>query len=173
MAKEIYKREDAEENLFRECLLKYHSIESCRSTGKIDMEYHIDLYLGNGLSVDVKSQKRINRSDMEPSDKYTWIELRNSSGRRGWLYGRATHIAFAMGNHYLMVERRHLVDYTEKVLRSMKLIDGQTQKYIITEKGKGFAPYKIYSKNGHDKIMMVRVKDLRGLNHVMVVRDAG
>lgn len=169
MAKEIYKRIDEEEELFRRCLLEYHNIESCRSTGKIDMEYHIDLYLGNGLSVDVKRQKKVYSADDKASEIYTWLEFKNSSGRKGWLYGRASHIAFAMGDHYLMVDRIHLLDYADKVLNANNLItkDG---RFVIAEKGRAYEQYKVYSKNGFDRIMMVEVEDLRGLRHLIIHR---
>jgi len=173
MAKEIWKRIDPEEELFQKCLLDFHGIESCKSTGKIDMEWHIDLYLGNGLSVDVKSQKKVNGLDKKPSEEFTWIEFNNSSGRRGWLYGRASHIAFAMEDYYLVVDRRHLVDYSAKVLEANGLInrDGKLLAIIKTA-AVNYEPYKVYTRNNLDKVMLVEIADLKGLTHLIVKRDA-
>ena len=170
--KEPWKRIDPEEELFRKCLLEFHDIESCRSTAKIDAEYHIDLYLGNGLSVDVKAQKKVHFWDKVPSDKYTWVEFKNASGRWGWLYGKATHIAFALRDYYLMVDRRHLADYAQQVLKAKGLLN-EDGSMIPSPKPKYYKPYVIYTRNNLDRVMLVEIKDLLGLNHLIVKRDAG
>lgn len=171
MSKPAWKNIDQEEKIFQCCLWEFHQVESCRSTGEIDMTWHIDLFLGNGLSVDVKRQKKVYGTDKEPSEKYTWLEFNNSSGRRGWLYGRATHIAFAMGSYYLLVDRKQLLDYSLKILEVKNLLT-ETGKPKATRAKGVYLPYVVYTKNNLDRVMLVEVADLKELKHLIVRRDA-
>jgi len=169
------KKIDEEELIFQYSILVNYNIDSCRSTAKVDMFDHIDLFLGNGTSVDVKRQKRINIYDKEYSTVYTWIELKNVRGNPGWLYGKASHIAFALEDHYIVVDRLSIVKWIESILNKYNLItDG---KYNISVRNKSYVPYKIYTRNKpnnntHDKNILVEISELKKLNHVILKRDA-
>lgn len=169
------KRIDKEELIFQYSILTHHDIDSCRSTAKVDMFDHIDLFLGNGTSVDVKRQKKINIYDTTYSTTHTWIELKNVRGNPGWLYGKATHIAFALNDHYIVVDRLSMVEWMENILHKYKLVtDG---KYNISVRKKSYLPYKIYTRNRpdnntHDRNILVEISELKRLNHVILKRDA-
>ena len=65
-------------------------------------------------SFDAKAPKKINSFDPEPSKTHTWIELNNTKGNIGWLYGKATHIAFEHEGWFLLVNRKKLVNLIEE-----------------------------------------------------------
>ena len=169
------KRIDEEELIFQYSILTHHDIDSCRSTAKVDMFDHIDLFLGNGASVDVKRQKKVNIYDKNYSTTHTWIELKNIRGNPGWLYGKATHIAFALMNHYIVVDRKEMVEWIKNLLNKYKLIkDGE---YVISKKQHRYIPYKIYTRNKpdnntHDRNILVEISELKKLSHIILKRDA-
>ena len=89
------------------------------STIESDRYEHIDFVITWGkpldtahpaasYSVDVKAQNTAENGEE------TWIEIRNTQGGKGWLYGEADLIAFDQGDTFLVVERVTLKDWIEK-----------------------------------------------------------
>jgi len=73
-----------------------------------DTQKHVDFHLtknGKNIRVDVKSEKKVNRSDTNTQTDKIWIEYLNVNGNAGWLNGSATHIAFQDGDTYLIIDR--------------------------------------------------------------------
>jgi len=63
---------------------------------------HIDFHLTSEedegtmtAMVDVKSRKRIDRSDNDFNDEWVWIEFKNVRGKEGWIHGIADFIGGA------------------------------------------------------------------------------
>ena len=95
-----------------------------KSSKEDDIKKHIDFYLekqGKKFSVDVKSAKRIRASDKDVSFKYTYIEIRNVKGEKGWVLGEADYIAFELKNHFLLIKREEIIRYIKKLIKENKL----------------------------------------------------
>ncbi len=92
---------------------------------KQDQFKHIDYYVQIGddakISVEVKSRKKIKRSDTNLNDEYVWIEFKNVQGNRGWLYGKADCIAFEREDDFLIVNRKSLARLCEKLCDLTKI----------------------------------------------------
>lgn len=92
---------------------------------KQDQFKHIDYYVettnGSKISFEVKSRKKIKRSDNNLNDEYLWIEFKNVQGNRGWLYGKADCIAFERENDFLIVNRKSLARLCEKLCDLTKI----------------------------------------------------
>jgi hypothetical protein len=106
----------------------------------------------NSLKFDVKGLKKINRSDNTYQDENAWVEGTAVDGRKGWLKGNADYIVFERNNHWLLVERQELWDFTTSKLK---------ENNYKTGKGK----YMIYTRlNRKDKITLVPFEDIRKLS---------
>lgn len=90
-----------------------------------DQFKHIDFYVDiggdNKISVEVKSRKKIKRSDTNINDEYVWVEFKNVQGNRGWLYGKADCVAFERENDFLIVNRKLLARLCEKLCDLTKI----------------------------------------------------
>ena len=103
------------------------------------------------LKFDVKARKRINRTDHEFQDTYTWIEGTDIKGNPGWVKGQADYICFELEKHWLIVRRLNLMNF---ILDRLE-INGFRQ-------GRGI--YEIYTRpNAKDKITLAIVDDLARL----------
>jgi hypothetical protein len=97
-------------------------------------------------SVDVKAQNTAENGEE------TWIEIRNTLGGPGWLYGEADLIAFDQGDRFLVVEREKLKDWIEKNV-AREYVDRAT-----------LALMKVYTRVGKkDMITLVKTFHLKGL----------
>lgn len=93
-------------------------------SSKEDMYLHYDLVVhmknGKSLRVDVKGLKSLGHGRQKSGD-YHWIELKNVSGAKGWLYGKADLIAFQTSeDDFMFVERKKLVEFTEMLIEGME-----------------------------------------------------
>jgi hypothetical protein len=125
------------------------------STIDSDRYEHIDFVItwGNpqnphepaaSYSVDVKAQNEL--ADC------TWIEIRNTQGEAGWLYGNADLIAFDKGDKFVVVEREVLKDWIEE----------NVAKEYVTEARD--AHMKVYSRpDKNDMLTLVKTYHLIGL----------
>ena len=103
------------------------------------------------LKFDVKARKRINRTDHEFQDTYTWIEGTDIKGNPGWVKGQADYICFELEKHWLIVRRLNLMNF---ILDRLEM-NGFRQ-------GRGI--YEIYTRpNAKDKITLAIVDDLARL----------
>lgn len=110
-----------------------------------DINKHFDLTIK--YKVDVKSLKKVLRTDDGPNENVHWVELVNVNGDKGWLYGEADFFAFELEEYWVIVSREKLIKLIER-----KLVNKET---IIPIK------YHLYSrKNRKDKLTLVKTLDL-------------
>ena len=115
-----------------------------------DMYDHIDYWLtlpdnAKRWGVDVKGNNL-------PDE--IWIEFKNVNGKKGWLYGGATIIAFDMPEEggFSIVDRDELAFFCEKHVRNEKVDD------------KKYAYLKKYTRKGRqDVITMLKLHDIKAL----------
>lgn len=151
-----------EERIFQHSVKKYKGWDCTKSSAYDDIYKHIDFYLENGWSVDVKAHKRINWSDDNVTYKYVWVELRTVKGRKGWIDGEATHIAFSITDSYIIVSREKL----------RALVKSKLQNNRWRYKDKRPLPYIIYRRENYmDKIVLVPWEDIMKLGIKKIKRD--
>ncbi len=112
-----------------------------------DINEHWDLKLE--FKIDVKSLKKISRSDIETNEFYHFIELKNVLGKLGWLYGKADYFAFETNEYWILVSKAKLQDFISQKI---------TKKYVSNVDE---SLYCLYTRNGRkDVITMVKTIDL-------------
>lgn len=97
--------------------LKAFGIDSS-ATGFKDQIRHIDFFVSFEGAVDVKARKRLSRAD-SVQDEFVWVELVGNSGRKGWVYGACTHIAFERERDFVIVPRLALADLCEELVEDI------------------------------------------------------
>lgn len=123
-----------------------------KSSDEEDMFSHIDMTV-DGMTVDVKGMKKLNRSDADVNPDIHWIEFRNVHGNKGWIYGEAEYIAFEIVDGFIMIKREELLEWCREKIADKKIGD---KKEL----------YKLYRRNGrNDIISLVLVEDLLLLPH--------
>ena len=125
---------------------------------------HIDLKLEiyNSLSqkkelitVDVKSQKKTNRSDQKPDNEWTILEYKNVKGNAGWLHGKATHIAFEREDDFVTIPRHEILKWAKT-----KLEKDSNGNYLYAKNTSDYK-YKLRNRTGtQDLITQVRFTDM-------------
>lgn len=83
--------------------------------------------------------------------KWVWIEVKNSQGQPGWLYGDADFIVFETLEDYLFIPRKKLVNLVhENVDFNSPIVQNLWE-----------AKYKIYQRAGKfDQITQIKLKSL-------------
>ena len=125
---------------------------------------HIDVYFRLGdkcrTTFDVKAQKKVNRYDENANDEYTWVELQNNQGFRGWAYGEEKYLAFEWENAFIIVERAKLLD----------LVNNNKVEGLITE-NRDIFEYCQYqrSKYGNEDIcVLTPIRDIIEIAHKII-----
>jgi hypothetical protein len=118
-----------------------------------NIDQHWDFHISKdaeNFKVEVKSTKRINRTDSGTQINYTWVELRNVRGEIGWLFGKADLIAFEKETSFIFVKRLDLLAVVNKKVNLVaKVRDPKS------------ALYKIYTRDGRkDKLTLLRTSDI-------------
>jgi hypothetical protein len=106
-----------------------------RKATKQEQYRHIDYHSYFG-TIDVKAKKRISRSDSSEQDDLIWLEFKNVQGKKGWLTGETSVIAFERDNDFVLFLRKNILywaqrkcDLNDKVLYSKDaLYKGYTRK---------------------------------------------
>jgi len=102
---------------------------------------------GQLYKYDVKSLKKLNRSDPDYRDDVTWVEGTNVRGDKGWLKGEADYIAFERKSEWLLIPRHILYDWVLDQIAKINTV------------GKGL--YQIYTRDNRlDKITLIRYEDI-------------
>lgn len=104
-------------------------------TGFKDQIRHIDFHLAFRGSVDVKARKRITRSG-PIQDEYVWVEFVGNSGKKGWLYGDATHIAFERLRDFVVVPRAGLARIAETLVEDT-IVNNPEDAHLFRYQRKG------------------------------------
>jgi hypothetical protein len=98
--------------------------------------------------IDVKGLRKIKRSDNELTEDYHWIEFKNASGNKGWLYGEADYFAFELHNSWIMVEKNDLQKFIHEKCKAKIRVESPEE-------------YKLYGrKNLKDVLTLVKSLDL-------------
>ena len=111
---------------------EYRIVELCKARNMhvtftddiIDSSEHIDLVCSmNGLAktIDVKGASRIQKRDKQYSRTHRWLEIRNNTGLRGSLFGRADFLVIASPIGWLWVDRNEVAG--ECVLRYIENVN--------------------------------------------------
>lgn len=102
------------------------------------------------FKVEVKSAKRIQRSDGNSQNEFTWVELRNVRGKVGWLFGKADLIAFEREKTFFFVKRLDLL-----------AVVNQKVNLVAKVKSTKDALYKIYTREGRkDKLTLLPTSEI-------------
>lgn len=110
------------------------------------------------LKVDVKSIKKINRTDTSFQDKYTWIELSKGSGHQGWLYREATDVfAFETIDEFVLVKRSDLQKFIERTVNRESIVTDKDQAL-----GKVFRRKK-YNGSDVEELTLVELRKLKSI----------
>ena len=117
-----------------------------------DMYKHIDYYIKvgeNKYSVDVKGNN-------PPHE--IWLEIKNTLGNNGWLYGDATHIAFDIPemSGFILVKTKLLREYVSKNVKKEFVDRVDAYKKLYSRKGKA------------DVITYITITDLLSIDHKIV-----
>ena len=133
--------------------MKGHGIQVERTPFSEDVYDHIDYWITREkkISVDLKSLKRISRSDAKPQNKKIWVEFKNVQGKDGWILGKADYICLEQPFHFLFVKREDLLDFCRKCVKNEKVSSAKD------------AEYKLYTRRGRkDVISIVDLADIIG-----------
>ena len=99
------------------------------------------------VSLDVKFK------NVRGSDKWHWIEFKNSKGRPGWLYQESDFVVFERKSDYILVNRKNLVEWsntTSAIRHDQPQVSSSWQ-----------AKYRIYSRpDKREAITQVKDSDL-------------
>ena len=139
------------ETLFKKLLVKLGDVDEARIDGQLT---HIDFILKRNdkpaLKYEVKSRKKVRRSDLGVTDDTIWVEFSNVMGDRGWLYGKADYMAFERELDFVIVERSALVKMAEEKCKLFPLVRFSEE-----------ALYRGYQRKGrNDLLSMVRMSDI-------------
>ena len=101
--------------------------------------------------MEVKSRKRISRSDAGLQSKLTWVEIHGVRPTdAGWLFGKADLIAFEKEKTFLLVKRLDLLAIVNKKVNLVAKVRDPKD-----------ALYKIYTRAGRkDKLTLLPTHDI-------------
>jgi hypothetical protein len=124
------------------------------STKEQNIDEHWDFLIekeDQTYMVEVKSEKRIERSDGKAQGNFIWVELRNVRGKVGWLFGKADLIAFETANSFVFVQRRDLLTVVNQKVDLVSKVTSAKE-----------ALYKIYTRSGRkDKLTLLPISDIK------------
>ena len=153
----------AQERFIEAFKKQYPNSEIRTSTLFEDKNRHIDVICKRGkveITFDVKKQKKVNRSDDAASGEFTWVELQNNFGGKGWAYGSEKYIALEMPEHFIIVEREKLLN----LVNENKLNNVETDN-------RNLPPYSQYKriKYGNDDLsVLTPYEDIYKIAHSLL-----
>lgn len=133
-----------------------------------DKNKHIDVICSRGnttVTFDVKEQKKLHRYDDNPSDIYTWVELQNNFGGKGWIYGKEKYLAFEKGESFIIVDRTKLLNLVV-----------ENKKDPILYSNKTLMPYMQYQRKNYgnfDISVLVPYSDIIKISHNIIEKWTG
>lgn len=154
---------DAEQK-FVDCIKStYPNCKVTKATMAQDIHEHWDYKLSNSntvIKIDVKAQKRKNRSDANSQSEIIWIEFKNVRGYKGWLYGDADLVAFEQPDSFVLIKRTVLAELCERLV-------GLERDQITIENSTGTRGlYKLYNRPGRsDVLTMIKMDDILSESH--------
>ena len=130
------------------------------STKEENINSHIDFWIhrdDKSYSVDVKAAKRIQRSDKDVNYEKLWIELHSVRGdNKGWLLdGKADFIAFEQKDHFIITNRKQLIDFVRETVVNVRV------------KSPIDALYTMYTREGRPDILtLINSKDIIDISKI-------
>jgi hypothetical protein len=113
------------------------------------------------FKVEVKSKKRIQRSEDKSQNDFIWVEIRNVRGETGWLFGQADLIAFEKEKTFLIVKKPDLLKTVNKKV-----------DLVAKVKNPKDAIYKIYKREGRkDKLTLLPMTDIEEIKFMEWKKD--
>lgn len=116
------------------------------------------------LGIDVKGIKKHHRSDddSEIDDTIHWLEIVNTQGKKGWIYGKMDYIAFMMKTKILFIKPENLYGM---------ILYGVVGKDISLENNNlpFYQPYR--RKNRNDIIIKVPSADLEKISAFTILTE--
>lgn len=161
---EFYEHGKTDEAFVMSLLEKAIGGKAFPSTKSEDVKNHIDLWWdspkGIRVSMDVKGPHRSRRSDSGYDEAIHWVELANTSGDKGSLYGDADYIAFRGETRTVFVKRKKLLDH---ILERTDGVD------VVYENPKGcYVPYQRKKWGRKDIIVKIPDSDIEQLSHFII-----
>lgn len=103
----------------------------------------------DGNPQEVKISLKQNSS--QKKQNWLWVEIKNSKGKPGWLYGESDFIVFELNDRYLFISRKSLLDHVNSCVNfSLPLVQNSWE-------GK----YKIFQRQGKlDQITQVKLSSI-------------
>lgn len=143
------------EHEFGELISKNGNI--VESNKEQDMNEHWDLKLE--IKYDVKSMKKVKRSDLHPNENIHWVELKNVHGKLGWLYGEANKFSFETEDYWIEVDKIKLQDFIKEKCKNKETC--QTPEL-----------YKLYTRESRkDVVTLVKTIDLIFISDKMHIKN--
>lgn len=143
-------------------------VEQCGGTYELstfieDFKKHIDIWWDSPkkgkIGIDVKGLRKNNRRDKYPDDSIQWVEIKNTQGKDGWIFGEMDYIAFMTNTDVLFIKP---VSIQSLILKN---IIGKELVYV----NKDIPFYQPYQrKDRKDIIVKVPTEDLRIITHFKI-----
>lgn len=112
---------------------------------------HIDFFV-DGISVDVKGEKKENRYDKDITKELIWLEFKNVKGNKGWMNSNVQKIAFKIGESYYVFDRKILLKFCNEFIKDRNIYSSAIEKKH---------PGKLYQRPGkRDLISFLFLKDI-------------
>jgi len=122
------------------------------------------------FTVDVKSLKKINRSDKNIDDSLICIELQNVSGGTGWLYGKEDKLAFFIQEGICTISRLDLLNLFNTLNIDLNVKSMQSTKnkkvHTIYDRSQWRMKYD-QSKFNNDRFIYITKAELLSLKHTI------
>ena len=137
------------------------------SSEEDDIHNHVDFWWTPSnsslrMGVDVKGLKKIRRNDSRVNDNDTWIETMNVRGKPGWVYGKATYIAFRRIGKVVFVERKALAKFVETKIAGKPLVGRNPMCcYVPYRRANSFPPRL-------DVITLVPLDDIEAISEFVI-----
>lgn len=142
--------------LFKNTTITYSTVEE-------DINEHWDLMISH--KIDCKSMGKIQRSDLEKTEHYHYIEIKNVDGKTGSAYGEAEYFAFEIKNYWIVVEAEKLREFIKT---------NAIKEYVtsIRDENKNPICYKLYQRsNRKDILILVPNYDLCAISCAMIKKE--
>lgn len=141
--------------------IKDDQTEILESNENEDIHEHIDFKIVKTYNVDVKSLRKVSRSDSIVQEDLYYLEILNVKGNKGSLYAEnVTHFAFETFDSWFFVEKKKIHE----------LVKNKVKKEVVNSAKECL--YKLYRREGRkDLITMVKTIDLMNISCEIIKKN--
>lgn len=134
--------------------IKETNLEIVDSSEFEDIHQHIDFKIIRTFNIDVKSLRKVSRTDSNTQEDFHYLEILNVKGEKGSIYSpQTTHFIFETFDSWLVVEKEKI---QELIKKKVKKIHVKTAKESL---------YKLYRREKRlDLITTVKTIDLLNIS---------